>query len=180
MLSLPRAIGIALKLSEKLSTHCERIEISGSIRRARPHVGDIDLVILPKSPEDQARITSYFTTSIKWTIRTEGSQNCIYQTVLTDNTDLQVDIFFARPRVVNNDLYNPSTTLSNFGTLLLCRTGSKEHNIYLVEHAKRLGLRWKPYSGVFDQAGQCLAAEHEEDIFKALQLDYVKPELRER
>ena len=76
------------------------------------------------------------------------------------------------------DLLN--TAPDNFGTLLLCRTGSKEHNIFLVEHAKRLNLRWNPYRGVIDGAGNVLASETEEDIFKALDLPWIQPEDRER
>lgn len=40
-------------------------------------------------------------------------------------------------------------------------------NIYLEEHAKRIGLKWKPYAGVFDGEGYCLAAESEEEVFRA-------------
>jgi DNA polymerase (family 10) len=73
-----------------------------------------------------------------------------------------------------------SETPTNFGTLLLMRTGSREHNIYLVEHAKRMGLRWNPYHGVFDGFGKCLAVAEEAEIFRALGLAFVPPERRER
>lgn len=54
------------------------------------------------------------------------------------------------------------------------------HNIYLVEHAERQGLRWNPYWGVFDGSGRCLASADEEAIFKALGLNFIPLEKRER
>lgn len=170
---LPRAIGIALKIQEQIAPLCEKCEIAGSIRRARPEVGDVDLVILPREGQIAAIKARC---SQKCRVVRDGDQNCIYQIALSDGTPLQLDIFFARPAV--RDLLN--TAPGNFGTLLLCRTGSKEHNIFLVEHAKRMSLRWNPYRGVMDGQSNVLASETEEDIFKALDLAWIKPEERER
>lgn len=172
-MKLARAIVIGLKIQEQLAPLCERIEIAGSIRRVRPEVGDLDLVILPKAGQ-LAAIKARCQQKCE-AIR-DGEQNCIYRVGLSDQTLFQIDIFFARPAI--SDLLQ--TVPGNFGTLLLCRTGSKDHNIYLVEHAKRLGLRWNPYRGVIDAQGKVLASESEEKIFKALDLPWIKPEDRER
>lgn len=172
-MKLQRALAIGLKISEILAPLCERIEIAGSIRRVRPEVGDLDLVILPK-PGQLAAIKARC--QEKCAPIRDGEQNCIYRLELSDGTPLQVDIFFARPAI--SDLLQ--TVPGNFGTLLLCRTGSKEHNIYLVEHAKRLGLRWNPYRGVINEQQQVIASETEADVFQALQLPFIKPEERER
>lgn len=69
---------------------------------------------------------------------------------------------------------------TNFGSLLLLRTGSREHNVYLIEHAKQTGLRWDPYHGMFDGHGKRLAVAEVADIFKVLELDFVPPERWER
>lgn len=61
----------------------------------------------------------------------------------------------------------------------MCRTGSKEHNIWLCQVAQRRGLSWNPYWSVYD-GPRCLACAEEADIFQALSLPYVKPENRER
>jgi DNA polymerase (family 10) len=172
-MKLVRAIVIALKIQEQLAPLCERIEIAGSIRRARPEVGDIDLVLLPK-PGQLSAIKARCTQ--RCTMVRDGEQNCIYRLTLSGGVEIQLDIFIARPAV--SDLLN--TAPGNFGTLLLCRTGSKEHNIYLVEHAKRLGRRWNPYRGVIDEQQTVLASETEQDIFTALKLPWIKPEDRER
>jgi DNA polymerase/3'-5' exonuclease PolX len=166
-LKLPRASAIALKLQESMQPYCHQIEIAGSIRRAKPYVGDVDFVILPR---DRAGLEQRIHLA-GWERVTEGPQNCIYRVKLSDGFPLQIDIFYARP--TTSDLFK--TTPTNFGTLLLCRTGSKEHNIKLVEHAKKMGLRWNPYEGVFDAHDRLLASETETAIFRALELDYLAP-----
>lgn len=171
-MKLARALVIALKIQEQLAPLCERIEIAGSIRRVRPEVGDIDLVILPREGQHDAIKARC---AQRCRVITAGEQNCIYNLTLPDRAEVQLDIFFARPAL--RDLLN--TAPGNFGTLLLCRTGSKEFNIWLVNWAKQQNLRWNPYRGVID-AAQVIASETEADIFKALNLAWIKPEDRER
>lgn len=167
-MKLPRAIAIACALQAKMADYCDKIIIAGSIRRLRPVVNDIDLVILPK---DKAALKARC--AAKWRTIMAGEQNCIYEVPISDGT-IQVDIFFARH--ASADLF--TKTPSNFGSLLLCRTGSREFNISMVEFAKAKGLRWNPYQGVFhDQT--LIASETEEEIFEALQLDFIPPEARD-
>lgn len=172
-MKLERATVIAHKIVAALQPLCERIEIAGSVRRARPEVNDIDLVLLPRPGQ---------TAAIKARCRercaqvSDGDQNSIFRLQLPDLTQLQIDLFFARP--ASADLFD--TTPGNFGSILLCRTGSKEHNIWIVEHAKRLALEWSPYRGVVDAAGRVIASETEAEIFRALDLNFIPPEGRER
>jgi DNA polymerase/3'-5' exonuclease PolX len=44
---LCEALDIAREFQKKIQPACQRIEIAGSLRRAKPFVGDIELVILP-------------------------------------------------------------------------------------------------------------------------------------
>lgn len=172
-MNFTRALPLAEKVRERLFDLCEQVATAGSIRRRRDWVNDIDLVILPKPgmiEEIKSRVRS------GCAVVTEGQQNCIYRMPLgKPGEEIQLDLFFARP--TQRDLLQ--TVPGNFGTLLLCRTGSREHNIFLVEHAKRLGLVWRPYDGVF-QDGQWLASDSEEAIFIALQLCWIPPGKRER
>lgn len=168
-----QALRYAGAIAAELLPWCDEIAIAGSIRRERPVVNDIDLVILPK-PGKLDLIKGRCL--LRGHVVTDGEQNSIYRYRLSDGTELQLDLFFAR--LPQRDLlaYEPT----NFGSLLLCRTGSKEHNIFLVEHAKRMGLVWRPYAGVFDAEGKCLAAETEAEIFRALDLEFIAPPMRER
>lgn len=172
IMELNKARNYAEKIVAALSPMAKRIEIAGSIRRNKPMVGDIDLVIEPKPGQlhaiKQRCLTGTLTSGNM--VMMDGEMNFIMML-----GTVQLDIFFARPAVP--DLFNPKP--ANFGSLLLCRTGSKEHNIWLIGEAKARGLAWLPYEGVVKD-GRVVAGETEEDIFRALRLEYVKPENRER
>lgn len=173
-MKLSAATALAEKIKAELQPFCERIEIAGSIRRGRPEVGDIDLVILPK-PGQLAAIKARCLH--RCAPVTEGDQNFIVRLPMSGPLPgAQLDIFFARP--ATKDFFQEVPC--NFGTLLLCRTGSKEHNIFLVEHAKRMGLTWHPYRGVVDPEGYILASATEQAIFTALDLEFIPPAQRER
>ena len=163
------AYKIADRIKAELAPMCERIEIAGSLRRGREHVNDIDFVILPK-PGQVAAIKARCEKRCQVVVG--GEQNYIVRLP----TGLQVDIFFARH--ATQDMFQ--RVPSNFGTLLLCRTGSKEHNIYLVEHAKTRGFTWHPYAGVKDAEGFVIASETEKEIFDMLALPFIAPANRER
>ena len=77
----------------------------------------------------------------------------------------QVDIYFA--------------TSSSWGTLLLIRTGSKEHNVFLARRARSLGMELKASGAGLFRNGVRIAGDTEESIFEALGLPYKEPEERE-
>lgn len=174
--ALPRIRAIADKVVAALAPLCERIEIAGSIRRGRALVGDIDLVILPK---DRAAIRAKLVPACN--VLADGPQNLLVDWPLGRTERLQLDIFFAHDGVGDFFAREPS----NWGTLLLCRTGSKEFNIWFAQQAQRAGLHWNPYRGLTRQKGlsqqsEVIAAATEDDLFKALEITPIKPEVRER
>jgi DNA polymerase/3'-5' exonuclease PolX len=83
----------------------------------------------------------------------------------------------AVPGYVQVDLYR--ATPDTWGILLLVRTGSKEHNVKLCNLALSKGLRLKYSVGLVDDSGRVVAGRTEEDVFKALGLDWVSPAERE-
>lgn len=176
---LDQVKSIAARVLDALEPFSEQIAIAGSVRRCKAMVHDLDLVIQPKPGQLQAIKDRALEHADP--IR-QGDTNFSVR-LRSEKMPLQIDIFFAREQ--SADLFQAQPT--NFGSLLICRTGSKEHNIYLVDRAKQLGLIWHPYHGVYDprythpsEFRNYIASETEEDIFKALQLDYIKPEERER
>ena len=175
MMELAVANRIATKIVHELLPFCQRIEIAGSIRRRRPFANDIDLVVLPKPTYAQALRERCKRNAIR--VQSDGEMNLIvtlpYAPAGPDG--LQLDIFIASQPV--GDLFHTSST--NFGTLLVCRTGSAKHNVKLCGRAHQLGLRWNPYQGVYDGHGVCLARATEEEVFQALRLDFIPPENRE-
>lgn len=165
---LAQAEKLAARIATELTPFCERIDIAGSIRRRRPIVNDIDIVCLPR--EDQinalrARVLER-TTPIS-----DGPE--ILLTRLANG--VQLDIYIAqRPK---KDLF--SETPTNYGMLLLSRTGSKEHNIWLCQRAEKLSRHFNPHYGVYER-GRLVASATEEEIFAALNLEFIRPERRDR
>ncbi len=79
--------------------------------------------------------------------------------------DIQVDLIHA--------------TTENWGIRMLRWTGSVAHNIKLATHARKLGMKLAVSKGLVSKTGKVVISETEEEIFKALHMDYVKPIDRE-
>jgi DNA polymerase/3'-5' exonuclease PolX len=191
-MKLHAAIKLAEAVQRELQPFCQRIEIAGSIRRGREVVNDIDFVILPMqstvhSPQSTVQEIKDRCKQ-KCRVITDGRQNFICAMRLPAGQEFQIDIFFAHSGVA--DLLAPEP--SNFGSLLLCRTGSKDHNIKLAQRAKDLDMHWNPYRGLFAggvweldgqesvyHGGKLIASESEEQIFQALGLEWVAPAYRQ-
>lgn len=169
-LPLDQADKLAQRIAEQLLPFCEPglCAVAGSIRRRRPFVNDIDLVVLPKTGQLLALKARC---KLATEVIKDGEQNMIVRL----KNGVQLDVFIAHGE--HRDLLETKPT--NFGALLLNRTGSTQHNVWLIEHAKSLGLTWNPYHGVFD-GDRLLAGATEADIFRALRLDFIEPERRER
>lgn len=167
---------IARQVQEKLAPFCEKIEIAGSIRRRRPWVNDIDIVAIPSNQGQfvyQLQQLGSFKVSGGKLIRVTHRYNASEPLV-------ELDIYIATPET--------------WATLLLIRTGSREHNIYLCKRAISMDLRLHADgSGLFRLGGMVatkdaadgdreeirIAGDTEESIFEALGLKYKRPEERE-
>ena len=143
----------------------ERVEAAGSFRRGMETVGDLDFLVASSNP---APIMDWFTSmdgiaevtahgDTKSSIRLEGG--------------MQADL-----RVVPSEQFY--FALHHF-------TGSKDHNVRMRQKALSLGLslsewglRPEEEKDSSRKAGS-VEANSEEDIFKALGLQYVPPSLRE-
>lgn len=159
---------LAFKILATISPYCERAEVAGSIRRRRPAVNDIDIVVQPKS--------GYWLQIVK-EIRRE------FDAVTGKQGEKLATLFvpFASKQGqghVQLDFYRASQ--STWGALLLVRTGSKEHNIYLCNLAIRKGLRLQYSRGLVDKDGNVVAGKTEEEIFEALGLSFIAPQDREK
>ena len=160
-----RPLGRVLPLAEDIvrrmkdGAPVDRIELAGSIRRWKETVRDIDVLTTSKHPEKvmDAFVKLPHVSRVLMQGPTKSS-------ILTDD-GIQVDL-----RVVEND---------SFGAALQYFTGSKQHNIKLREMAVRAGLKISEY-GVFKEPGEeRIGGKKEEDVYKALKLPYIPPELRE-
>lgn len=159
---LEEAKRIAERVKSTLTPYCDRIEIAGSIRRGKPIVHDIDIVLIEK-PE--AALTINYALSHIGTIAKDGPK--IKQLWYAENQSLiSVDLYLATP--------------ATWATLLLIRTGSKENNIRLATMAKRKGWQLKANGdGLFDEHNNRVAGDTEESIYEALGIPYQEPEERD-
>ena len=134
-----------------------RLEQAGSFRRGRETVGDLDLLV---EADDAAPVMEAFVTFDE--VRQVLAHGPTKSTVVLRN-GLQVDL-----RVVPAE---------SFGAALNYFTGSKAHNVALRALAQKAGLKLNEY-GLF-RGEAAVAGRTEEDIYAALGLGYVEPELRE-
>jgi DNA polymerase (family X) len=159
---LPQAMAWAEEIGRFMESTglITRWEIAGSIRRRKELVGDIDILV---TTSESAAI--FDCVSALTRVREVIAKGPTKMSVRLSH-GIQVDI-----RAVEEAV---------FGSALYYFTGSKEHHIEVRKQAKRAGLRVNEY-GVFDQGdlGQAIAAASEEEIFAALGMAYIAPELRE-
>ncbi len=135
----------------------KKLDVAGSIRRRKETVGDLDILAVSSKPKP---VMDYFV-SRPWVVRVLGKGEA-KSSVKAEN-GMDVDL-----RVLEEKSY---------GAGLLYFTGSKEHNIRLRELAIKKGLKLNEY-GLF-QGKKMIAGKTEEEVYKALGLEYVPPEMRE-
>jgi DNA polymerase (family 10) len=161
-LSLKEAETTAEQIKTAVATHCDKLEIAGSIRRQKPIVHDIDFVAVAKSDADWQKISE---TLKHMKAKLDCSGNSVIKALLPYNNSLfQVDFYRAQP--------------STFGIHLLVRTGSAEHNTWLASLAISKGMRIKYSEGLIKE-GTVIAGETEKGVFEALGLPYPLPSQRE-
>jgi len=133
---------------------------AGSLRRMRETVGDIDILAAGRNGEQIIRYFIHYprVSRVLAEGKTKGSV-----LVATDKGERQVDL-----RIVAE---------SEFGAALQYFTGSKAHNIKLRGMAKDKGLKISEY-GVF-KGQKKIAGRSEKEVYKALGLPVILPELRE-
>lgn len=157
-------LGVALPASEAiidlLKDHPAVVDMSpaGSIRRMKETIGDIDILASSNRPAEVVEAFVHLPV-VREVLAKGGTRSSI---LTSDN--LQIDI-----RVIKPDEY---------GSALQYFTGSKDHNISLREAVAAKGWKLSEY-GLFDKDNRRIAGKTEEEIYHALGMDYIPPELRE-
>jgi len=143
----------------------DRAEIAGSTRRGVPEPGDVDIVA-EVDVAQREMVRWHYSMKPSITIECDGP---LAMRFFDRRFDANVDIYFARPAT--------KKLPGNWGSILLCRTGSKKHNKMLAATALGLGRKWELQEGI-TKGPQVLASETEEAMFAALQMPYIEPERR--
>src|SRR5579884_2732018 len=144
-----------------------RLEVAGSLRRRRETVKDIDMVasVRDNAPEEeQAAIMNFFASQPSVQAIT-GKGPTKSSVVLSSGIAMDL-------RVVNDSQF--PYTLHHF-------SGSREHHIALRRRALSMGMTINDF-GLFKQQNgkeELVPCKDERDLYAALGLDYIVPELRE-
>jgi DNA polymerase (family 10) len=155
---LARAATIAERLREELEKHpkVSRCSVAGSIRRARPMVGDIDLVVV--SEDASAVAQAFLARSDIALVHAKGPHRVSVEL----ESSMHVDLRIVPPAC--------------FGSALLYFTGNRAHTLALRQLALAQGLRLNEY-GLF-RGKRRIAGKTEEEVYAALSLPYLRPEER--
>lgn len=142
----------------------EEITPAGSLRRGRETLGDLDLLVTGPACEPDivaAAVEHVATLPLIDKLLARGQNKVSF----TLRNNLQVDVRLL-PR-------------ASYGAALQYFTGSKMHNVALRQRAIKRGLTLNEYALVRVEDNAIIAAATEELIYRALDLDYIPPELRE-
>src|SRR3972149_2798738 len=137
-------------LNSGLSNYFKTYKICGSIRRKQPEVNDIDIVAIPK-PESDFQFGEPSLSNYIKRFKFQGAM---------------IDLYLANEQT--------------FGTLVLIRTGSAEHNVRLTTIAKYKNMKLKADGkGLVDRDTESFIFENTEDgILKRLLGNVPVPEKR--
>ncbi|HEU0139108.1 MAG TPA: DNA polymerase/3'-5' exonuclease PolX [Bryobacteraceae bacterium] len=159
-------LNYAEKMAEDVSTYLragdgvERIAAAGSFRRGRETVGDLDLLVT--GPDAEAVLDRFAVYPRVYSVLGKGT-NKVSAKVGLDG--MQVDV--------------RALPAESYGAALQYFTGSKDHNVALRTRALKMGLTLNEY-GLFQlEDNRRVAGETEEQVYAALGLAWIPPELRE-
>ncbi|MEM3827487.1 MAG: DNA polymerase/3'-5' exonuclease PolX [Candidatus Micrarchaeaceae archaeon] len=154
--ALPVAESIVKKILE--SGLVEKAIISGSTRRMRETIGDIDILALSNNG---IKVMDYFSAldDVDRLLVKGDTKTTVWLKIGT-SCDLRV----IEPQ--------------SFGAALQYFTGSKQHNIKVRKIAIKKGYKLNEY-GLFDKKGKIIPVSGEESIYEKLGMQYMPPEMRE-
>jgi DNA polymerase (family 10) len=151
---MPLAEGMAEEL--RALTGVKQAVVAGSIRRRQETIGDIDIIVTTSKPElVMAKFVGFPEVA-------EVMGHGPTKTTVRLRNGMHADV-----RVIPD---------ASFGAALQYFTGSKEHNVVVRSMAVRKGLKLNEY-GLW-KGRKLLACRTEEDVYRALGLPYIDPEIR--
>ena len=155
-----RAMELAESIREKIASvpGIERAEIAGSIRRRKETAGDIDILATGNEKAAKKAMEKFVSLPETQSIIAEGDTKSSVRLSMGLDADL---------RIIDKDSY---------GAGMLYFTGNKDHNIKIRKIAIEKGLKLNEY-GLF-KGEKSIAGKTEEEIYKALGMTFIPPEIR--
>ena len=142
----------------------ERVTPAGSLRRGRETAGDLDLLVTGAACQP-----GHCEPAVEYVAAYPGIQSMIAK------GENKVSFYLANSLQVDVRLL-PS---ESYGAALQYFTGSKAHNVSLRQRALKMGYTLSEWSLARLDDGSTVAAGTEEEIYSALAMDWMPPELRE-
>jgi DNA polymerase (family 10) len=158
-------ISVALPLANRLVARLRDVPgvtdamTCGSLRRFSETIGDVDIVVVSDSAGPVMEALVAMPVVDRVLVRGDAKTSVVTQ------RGIQIDV-----RVV---------TAKQVGAALLYFTGSKAHNIKLRQRALARGWTLNEYALSELEGGRVVASETEEQIYRALELPWIPPVLRE-
>ena len=159
------------RTAEKLAEHLkhimgiDKITPAGSLRRGRETVGDLDVLITGPCCVDDAQRGELIEEILRFPgivdVLGKGENKVSFKL----RNGMQVDV-----RLL---------PVESYGAAMQYFTGSKNHNVTLRQRALKMGFTLNEYGLVRLEDNQRVASATEDEIYAALKLDCIPPELRE-
>jgi DNA polymerase (family 10) len=137
-----------------------RAEAMGSLRRFRDSVGDIDVLVVSEG-ETGTVMDRFVSLPVVREVVARGAR----RSAIVSAAGIQVDLRVVRPE--------------QYGAASLYFTGSKAHNVALRQRAMERGWTLNEYGLTESETGRVIASAAEEDVYRALGLAWIPPEMRE-
>lgn len=138
----------------------ETVTPAGSLRRGKETVGDLDLLVT--GPGAAGALDTFVAHPKVHEVLGKGPNKASVKYSLEG---VQVDV--------------RALSAENYGAALQYFTGSKDHNVALRSRAQRMGMTLNEYGLARVEGGARMASAIEGEIYAALGLDWIPPELRE-
>lgn len=192
---LAEALIHAHELARRMAPACERLEIAGSIRRAAPEVGDIELVVIPRWREVEApgprplfgppalerrndlvallrdligegALTALkMSTSDEVVVPAADLRDDAKAMKFRHRSGMQVDLFICTPET--------------WGLNFFIRTGPGDFGRRALAHWKRItGGGYADEAQLYNAAGKLVPTPEEADVFSALKVGWIEPARR--
>lgn len=156
---LATALGLSATIERRLRRvrGLRELAVAGSLRRRKETIGDLDVLVASDHPEQVA--AAFVSMPEVAAVLGHGPTKSMVRLSNGIHADL---------RVVPEE---------SFGAALQYFTGSKAHNVALRRIAQKRGLKLSEY-GLFSGTRR-IAGRSEEQVYRALGLPFIPPELRE-
>ncbi|MBX3386028.1 MAG: PHP domain-containing protein [Phycisphaeraceae bacterium] len=197
-------LGVAMAVAEDFVESMRRVKgvvdatYAGSLRRGKETIGDIDVLVCVKKPDDAPHVAEHFRSlpRVNQVLTAGATKSSVRAAIRADNGRVGNGSTELRSKGGEiEEVSGPSVQvdlrvlpIEHWGAALMYFTGSKEHNIRLRERALKQGRTLNDY-GLFPEDGEDtppqtrgikpIASRTEEEIYSAMGLPYIPPELRE-